>query len=181
MKTDEFRKISMEYAINNKKDILEKMKITNLEKYGVENVFSNHNIQQKIKNTCLKNYGVEYPIQNESIFLKTQKSRFKIEKYKDTNVYSQGSYEKDFLKNFYDKTEIKRAKSFIYILNNKNHYYHPDFYLPKLNLIIEIKSKYIYELELDQNLLKQQSCLNEGYNYMFIIDKNYIEINKLMK
>lgn len=35
-------------------------------------------------------------------------------------------------------------------------------------------------LELEQNLLKQ-SCLDEGYNYMFIIDKNYIEINKLMK
>jgi hypothetical protein len=181
MNTDEFREISIEFFNKNKNEILEKTKNTNLKKYGVENVFADYQTQQKIKQTCLDKYGVEHPAQNEEIFLKTQKSRFKIEKYKDTNIYSQGSYERDFLEKFYDKIEIQRANSVIYIFNEKEHYYHPDYYLPKFNLIVEIKSKYIYELEFEQNILKQQACLNEGYNYIFIIDKNYTEIEKLIK
>lgn len=94
MQTKEFRKVSMTFYKNNWDEITKKTKITNLDKYGVENVFANYQIQEKIKETCLKRYGVKHPIQNEAIFLKTQKSRFKIDKYKDTDIYSQGSYEK---------------------------------------------------------------------------------------
>jgi len=180
MMSDEFRKISIEHFNTNKIRLIDDRKKSNMLKYGVENVFELENIKEKIKKTCLQRYGVEYPAQNEDIFLKTQKKRFKIEKYKNTNIYSQGSYEKDFLNKFYDKIEIRRAKSFIYIFNEKEHYYHPDFYAPKFNLIVEIKSKYIYELEIEQNQLKRQACLNEGYNYIFIIDKNYTEIEKLL-
>lgn len=180
MSTDDFRNISSEFFNKNKHIILEKTKSTNIERYGVENVFQCEEIKDKIKETNLERYGVEYPAQNEIIFLKTQKSRFKIEKYKNSDIYSQGSYEKDFLEKFYDKVEIKRAKSFIYNFNENEHYYHPDYYLPEFNLIVEIKSKYIYELELNQNTLKQQACLKEGYNYLFVIDKNYIEIEKII-
>jgi hypothetical protein len=38
---------------------IEKAKITNLEKYGVENVFQNEKIKEKSKETCLNKYGVE--------------------------------------------------------------------------------------------------------------------------
>jgi len=46
---------------------------------------------------------------------------------------------------------------------------------------VEIKSKYIYDLEFEQNILKQQACINAGYNYIFIIDKNYTDLIKLIK
>jgi hypothetical protein len=181
IKTDNFKNKSIKYHIENKNEIIKKSKKTNMEKYGTENPFANKKIQRKIRQSCLNKYGVEFPAQNEEIFLKTQKSRFKIKKYKNSNLYYQGTYEKDFLDNFYDKINIQKSKSINYIFENKNHYYHPDFYLPDFNLIVEIKSKYIYELELEQNMLKQQACLNDGYNYIFIIDKNYIEIEKLIK
>ena len=122
MKTEKFRKKSIKFFNENENEIAEKRKNTNLLKYGVENVFADYNTQQKIKQTLLEKYGVEYPIQNEDIFLKTQKSRFKIEKYKNTDIYSQGSYEKDFLENFYDKIEIERAKSFLYPTKDSKHY-----------------------------------------------------------
>ena len=180
MRTKEFRKKSKDYLLLNKVELIKKRSNTNVKKYGFVNVFQLEHIKEKIKKTCIEKYGVEHPSQNENIFLKGQNIRFKIEKYKDSNIYSQGSYEKDFLENFYDIVDIKRSKSFIYFYNDNKHYYHPDYYLPKFNLIVEIKSKYTYELELYQNMAKRQACLDEGYDYIFIIDKNYTEINKLI-
>ena len=44
---------------------------------------------------------------------------------------------------------------------------------------MEIKSSYWYEKDLDKNLDKQKSCLEQGYNFIFIINKNYEEFEKL--
>ena len=54
------------------------------------------------------------------------------------------------------------------------------FYLTDYNLIVEIKSSYTYECELEQNLLKQKACLEQGYDFIFIINKNYDEFNELI-
>lgn len=59
--------------------------------------------------------------------------------------------------------------------------YNPDFYLPLYNLVVEIKSKYTYEKELEKNLLKQEAILKQNYNFLFIIDKNYIELEKIIE
>lgn len=47
---------------------------TNIERYGVENVFASDIIKEKIKETNLDKYGVEYPQQNKEINKKTQES-----------------------------------------------------------------------------------------------------------
>lgn len=49
------------------KDIQDKIKKTNLEKYGSENVFSNKKIQEKLKQTNIEKYGVENVSQSEEI------------------------------------------------------------------------------------------------------------------
>lgn len=51
--------------------------------------------------------------------------------------------------------------------------YFPDFYVKDKNLVIEIKSSYTYEVEKDQNEAKKEAALKSGFNFMFIIDKNY--------
>ena len=48
-------------------DVKEKIKKTNLEKYGVENVFQNKEIKEKIKKVNLEKYGVENPAKSEKI------------------------------------------------------------------------------------------------------------------
>ena len=53
--------------------------------------------------------------------------------------------------------------------------YYPDYYLPEYNLIVEIKSDYTYKKELDKNICKRKSCVEQGYNFIFIINKNYDE------
>jgi hypothetical protein len=50
-----------------------------------------------------------------------------------------------------------------------------------LNLIIEIKSSKWYEEHLLKNLSKQKACQQQGYNFQFILDKNYEVFDKLIK
>lgn len=52
----------------------EKTKKTNLERYGVENVFQAESIKDKIKETNIKKYGTEHAMQNEFIKAKTKKT-----------------------------------------------------------------------------------------------------------
>ena len=47
---------------------------TNLEKYGVENVFQNENIKNKIYETNIEKYGTKSPIQNEQIKEKSRET-----------------------------------------------------------------------------------------------------------
>jgi hypothetical protein len=151
----------------------EKIKITNIERYGFENVSQNKKIKNKKIQTCLINYGVENPLQSEEIFKQQQKSANKLKKYKD--ITYRGTYEFDFLKNFYDVIKIKNAKSIEYVYDDRNKKYHPDFYLSDFNLIVEIKSSYTYDCEKEQNEAKKEAAINNGYNFIFIIDKNYSE------
>jgi len=159
---------------NNRK----KYKDTCLEIFGFENPMMNPEVQNKLKKVMLDKYDVEFPSQHEYFFKKMLKNGFKINKYKD--LYYQGSYELDFLEKYYH-IGIKRHNSIKYIYNNKEHIYFPDFYFEPLNLIIEIKSKKWYDENLEKNLAKQKSCQEQGYNFIFLIDKNYEVFNKLIK
>lgn len=67
-----------------------------------------------------------------------------------------------------------------YKLNENEHYYHPDFYLPDYNLIIEIKSSYTYNYDLNKNLSKKEYSIKNGYNFIFIIDKDYSEFESYL-
>jgi len=153
----------------------EKSKQTNLKRYGVEHNMQRKEVRETFKNTCLKKYGVEAPAQNKEIFEKGLKTRRQIYKFK--NLTYQGSYELDFLKKFYDKIDIENGPSVPYLFKKQNKVYHSDFFIPSLNLIVEIKSDYILTLDIEINE-KRKSCLNLGYNYILIVNKDYEKINK---
>ena len=160
-------------------DIKEQIKKTNIEKYGVSNLFNSRKIQDKIKKTNLEKYGVSNPMQNKEIFEKSLKSGTKRKPYIfDTGdlVIVQG-YEPLALelleKQGYVFEDIKIEPFKIqYELNNKKHYYFPDIYIPKENLIIEVKSTWTYKLHLEKNLKKREYCEKQKYNFEFwIFDK----------
>jgi len=54
--------------------IAEKIKKTNIEKYGCENVFSSEKIKEKIKSTCIENFGVDNPKKSKKIQEKTKQT-----------------------------------------------------------------------------------------------------------
>jgi len=154
------------------KDIYEKRKKTCLEKYGVENISQLDSIKRKKENTCLKNIGVKYYSQERKRYEDSLKTRLLIHKFRETDLWYQGSYELDFLEKFYDIIDIKRGPSIKYIYNKKDKIYHPDFYIPSLNLIIEIKSSWTLKLDLEINEKKKYTKKN-GYKYILIINKDY--------
>lgn len=57
-----------------KKEILEKIKTTNLSRYGFTSSLQNEDIKQKIKQTNLIKYGVENPMQNIAIQEKSKQT-----------------------------------------------------------------------------------------------------------
>jgi len=80
----------------------------------------------------------------------------------------------DLLLEEYDEDEIlyrrtDMPKLFYVDKDNKQHRYYPDFYIPKDNLLVEVKSTYTYEASLEVNLLKEKISKEHGFNYRWMI------------
>ena len=133
-----------------------------------------YNNQSKKMETVFNKYGVYHTNHVYGIFMKIQKSSFKLKIHEKTNLEYRGSYEKDFLDLCFDKNiKISNFKGSIPYFFDKNRRYYPDFYFEELKLIIEIKSTYTYKNQEDINQLKRISSMEHGYNFIFIIDKKY--------
>lgn len=107
-----------------------------------------------------------------------------------------GSYELDFLQ-FYDN-ELHGSPldltecpfTFTYIYENEKHFYIPDYYIPNLNLIIEIKdgkesnqtNQAIIDTSHVKETLKDQAIKDSGkFNFIKIRDKNYDDFIQLLE
>jgi hypothetical protein len=164
----EKRYSDINYLIN----INKKIKQTKKEKYGDEN----YNNRKKSKETCREKYKVENPAQNKKTFDKTQKSALRVKKFRDTNIWYQGSYELDFLEKYYILfMDLQRGPTIKYIFEGKNKVYYPDFYIPSLNLIIECKNSYLMKRDLNMINSKREECIKKKYDYILIENKNYFE------
>lgn len=157
-----------------------KSKETCIEKYGYEFYQSSNDYKNKIIQTCTDKYGCENVMQSKEHFDMQSKSSLKIKKYSNTDLTYQGSYELDFLENYYNKVIINKINPIKYKLNENTHYYHPDFYLPDYNLIIEVKSSYTYGCGLDKNIAKKEYSIKSGFSFLFIIDKDYSELESII-
>jgi hypothetical protein len=154
-----------------------KMKNTKEERYGS----STYNNQNKMKNTMLERYGVEHILQHPDFFNKQIKSGLLYKKYKNTNLKYQGLYELDFLENYYDLFTIEKPKSFPYIIEGNKKYYYPDFYIKELDLYVEIKSSWWYFKHEKMNIMKIEAVKKSGCDIILVMDKNYENLNKLIK
>ena len=175
---DRMKKTCLEkYGVENvmyNEDIKEKLKSVIFNKYGVYNTFLSDEIKDKIKETFNEKYGVNHQMQVQEIFMKQQKSGFKLQLHEGTQLQYRGTYEKDFLDFcFNNNIVVKNGKRIKYFFENKDHYYFSDYYIESKNLIVEIKSSWTYNKYIDKNLVKQKTTIKNGYNYMFIIDKEY--------
>jgi hypothetical protein len=176
-----------------KNNILKEVCLSN---YGVDNISKNEEIKKQKEKTCLANhgiksflysqeekdkammkkYGVKSPMQNIKSFEKAQKSKFEFHRFKNTNIWYQGSFELDFLEKYFIKyPDIVRGPSIKYKFNDKNKIYFPDFYIPSLNLIVECKNSYLAEKDKEQIKAKEKATIDNGFNYILIKNKDYSE------
>jgi hypothetical protein len=163
----------------NREEFMEKAKLTCLDRYGVDSYFktdefiSNYPVYwQRSRETCLDKYGVEFPIQNPIVFSKAQKSMFSKKKYTFPNgrvEYVRGyePYCIDELLKEYSEEEIIVETVDIPTINYKkygtgmNAVYYPDILLP--DKLVEVKSKYIFLKDFENNIKKFRACINSGY------------------
>ena len=162
---------------------------TCLDRYGVKSSWSVPEFWKKRNNTMLERYGVLHSMQNSNSYEKNIRSCYKRKAYRlpsGTIIYKQG-YEPQFLdyiftNKLFEESDINYQPSGILYINNKGtkSYYYPDFFIPKLNLIIEIKST--YTMKLDKNIEnKKLACINKGLKYLRIIDNNFTELQEQLK
>jgi hypothetical protein len=155
-----------------------KRKETMLEKYGVDSYNKTAEFQSRRKATWVEKYGVDNPTKNADIRLKSMMSNSKSEYRTNTLVLPSGKeiryqgYEDQVILELLEAglaedeiiTGPGNVPHITYKHNDKLHRYYPDIYIPKLNQLIEVKSKYTWEKYKDINLAKIQACKDAGYD-----------------
>lgn len=161
----------------------EKRKNTCIERYGASSPMQNTLVKTKYVSNFHEKYGVNNPLQLDSVYIKNVKNSFKTKKYilpSGKIIFKQG-YEPKFL-DFIFQNNILKEDDIVYYptsisyvnVNGCKAKYHPDFFIPKWNLIIEIKSK--YTIDMDENvLLKENAVRSVGFNYIRISDNIFSE------
>jgi hypothetical protein len=168
----------------------EKIKLTCLEKYGVEYPLQNEEIKNKIKQTCLAKYGVEHPSQDPNISEKQSKNAYKSKVY----TFPSGRIEKiqgyenfmidELLENNILEDEIcvsRKNVPEIWFINSKGKKsrYFIDCFIRSENKCIEVKSK--WTLKKEDVFLKHQAVKDAGFDSeIWVYDKkgNKIETYK---
>jgi len=158
-----------------------------LKKYGVKHNSQVKEIKEKMvhnrEEIMLQKYGTKYALQVPEFYEKALQNKnyslYKIKPYNEKLNY-QASYEKHFLDyctNINIIHLVSKGPTIRYFYDNMNRRHYPDFYIKELNLIIEIKSSYTYKQCEKMNNAKRKASINQGYNYIFIIDKDYTDFN----
>jgi Mor family transcriptional regulator len=106
-----------------------------------------------------------------SIFIQSKNEQ----KFLDYIFYYQIFKEDDF-----DFTH--RNKSFKYYINGKKHIYFPDFFIPKYNLFIEIKTEWVLQKQggVSTQDAKKNSITEQGFKYLLILDNDFIPLTEFM-
>lgn len=151
---------------------------TCLEKYGVENASKSEKVKQKMKSTNIEKYGSTTWNQNCELYNDIKK--FKRYKHEFYDIHYDSLFEKHFL-DYCKSIGIKKIKRGPSVRYSNNRVYYPDFYIEEMNLILEIKSQYIFDLDIDKNLDKKKSVIENGYNFLFVIDKKYQDFLSIIK
>jgi len=176
---ENFKKIIIEQL---KTDYLSGMHLSelakkyNTTKYYIRQALANHiKLRTKKEAVLLQNSRSEHQI-------KTIKNNFRKKYYTlpSGKIITVQGYEDDFLNFIFNKNLLLEEEvDFLppRIPYGENRHYYPDFYIPKFNLIIEIKSSYTLKKTDPEKI---NAAKNSNYNFLIVVDKKYNEFVKLI-
>lgn len=166
-------------------EVIEKRKQNFLDNIGVFHPMLLDKTKQKIKEVNLERYGVENVMHSSEFIDKTINKGVKYFSLPSgKKIYYQG-YEdvaiKALLENYIEEdiiTSRKEIPEIWYESQGKKKRYYPDIWICKNNLIIEVKSIWTYNKDLEKNLLKRDAALKLGYKFQFWIcsDKEILQV-----
>lgn len=106
----------------------------------------------------------------------------KIKQYKGIDY--QSTYELKFLKYIESLNllhVVERGPTISYKIDNIEHSYFSDYKIKNTNMVVEIKSKYMWKKHIEVNMIKKQYA-EKLYDYIIIMDNNFSKItNKIKK
>lgn len=162
------------------------LKLKEINNNNTDAIYNKRTIKRKETNN--KKFGVDFPMQNPIYFKKCMKHQWTRKYYvlpSGIKIQLQG-YEPQFLDYIFNNTFLEESEinykpdRIAYITtDNRNHYYYPDFFISKYNLIIEIKSSYTYKVDKNR-AFKETACIAVGYNYICIIDSDYSPLTRYL-
>ena len=175
------RTLCMDCSRINAKEI---RKQTNISIFGVENHFKLKDVKERIKKTNLEKYGVEYCIQNVEIAKKALSSgvRFKDYVFPSGRIEKIQGYENIALDELIDvelinETDIivgcKNVPTIWYTTDDGiKHRHYVDIFIPTQNRCIEVKGEWFYKRDKNILELKKQEAEKLGYKYdLWVYDK----------
>jgi Mor family transcriptional regulator len=137
--------------------------------------------KQRVFDANIKKFGVGNPMQHPDVFEKSNLNRFK---YKTCIINEvtfdrlQG-YEEQGIRYILEKYpnitihDIKAGRCQdlpkIKYQYDVERLYFPDIYIPKLNLLVEVKCEYTFKNNLQMNLEKQKASFDAGYKHLIIV------------
>ena len=178
-----------------KKKMVEKIKKSCMDKFGVENAGQSEEIKKKIVNTfevkygmhpkktkevqdkwtatCLEKFG-GHPNQNKEVQAKSEATSYHYKTYMmpSGNLVKYQGYEDkalDELVQLYEEEDICIGRANVpiidYYIDDKKHVYFPDFYIRSENKIIEVKSEWTIQLKRGNIEEKALATVKAGYKY----------------
>ena len=158
-------------------------KLTMTERYGVDNPLKSDIIREQIKKTCMERYGVKHVMQDPKIFDRCMKNQFKGNyKLKDKIMPSgkiikyqgyEGYVIQYLLDNEIAEDDLALERTGIptisYHFEGKDRRYYPDIFIKSKNMLIEVKSTWTFNREVEKNIAKHMASKDAGYHHIIII------------
>nr|WRK65261.1 zinc ribbon containing protein [Marseillevirus futianmevirus] len=142
---------------------------------------------EAFKKAMEERYGVEHAMQHPDSFAKMQNSCYRVKEFasKTGKKFLYQGYEAFCLSDLLERegyTDDDIATRDIpiipYFFEGKRKVYYPDIYIKKENRLIEVKSHYTMEKELEKNFKKMKAAKKAGFNFEFRI---YDEKGRLLE
>ena len=165
IKDTNLKKFGVEFPLQQLKkensEIYQKISQTCINKFGVDSPLKNKEVREKIKQTNIQRYGVDNPLKNKEIWKKSQDNRQISSKSKLENNFL------NYLKLKYEPDDI------ITQYKSKEYPYYCDFYIKSINLYIEIQGHWTHnDHPFDINNLNDQLIMNK-WRTKSLSDKYY--------
>ena len=153
IKNTNLKKFGVEFPLQQLKkensEIYQKISQTCINKFGVDSPLKNKEVREKIKQTNIQKYGVDNPLKNKEIWKKSQDNRQISSKSKLENNFL------NYLKLKYEPDDI------ITQYKSKEYPYYCDFYIKSINLYIEIQGHWTHnDHPFDINNLNDQLIMD---------------------
>lgn len=159
---------------NNSGEVKAQKEKSYMERFGVRHHLASDQSKRKIKDTCFKNCGYESNMQNKDLFLKNMKSQYRLKDYilPSGKIIKLMGYEPQVLAHLLETEYAEEDFDFENIPSiryDSNRVYFPDFFIPKENLLIEVKSSWTYKTDLEKNKLKAAASRQVGFKHITLI------------